>query len=241
MTTQDTQTEMFPADEADRAQAVLNFLLERRKKAVKALDTAENNLEEVDEKIAQQEHVLKLLRDHSVTQTRVEADEEIEDAEIVGEEPAPLPALDGVAEKDGIAYDTATGEVVKDESDWQPYAEERVVYVVGPDDEIRKSEVGERTHWAELIADYLSETGEDAELDDFEIVATPAGEDSEHVVVNVHAEIPPIWWGRRVRVRVKDETSSEVEESANGEDAADEPWEYEGPEGQRDPEAAEVA
>jgi len=36
-----TQTELFPQAEADRAQAVLDYLLTRREKAEKALATAE--------------------------------------------------------------------------------------------------------------------------------------------------------------------------------------------------------
>lgn len=113
------QTELFPADEADRAQAVLSFLIERKEKAEKSLATAEENLAKIELLIEKQRHLLRLLRDHSVTQTRVET-EEVEDAEVVEEEPE-RPALDGVAEQDGIAYETATGEVVRSAEEEAPW------------------------------------------------------------------------------------------------------------------------
>ena len=100
--------------------SMLSRLLTRKEKAEKALATAETNLSDIEILIDKQRHLLRLLRDHSVTQTRVE-DEEVEDTEIVEEEEPERPALDGVAEKDGVAYDTATGEVVKSAEEEAPW------------------------------------------------------------------------------------------------------------------------
>ncbi len=105
------QTELFPASEAERMQAVLNYLIARREKAEKALTTARQNLYEIEELIEKQTATLAMVRDHSVTQTQ--ADETV-DAEWdeEPEEDEERSALDGVAEAEGVAYDTRTGEVV---------------------------------------------------------------------------------------------------------------------------------
>jgi tryptophan 2,3-dioxygenase len=108
-----TQIEMFPAQEADRMQAVLNYLIGRRDKVEKALTTARQNLYEIEALIEKQEAALRLVRDHSVSQMADEDVEIVEDAEITDEE-EPLPAIDGVAvTDDGTEYETATGEVVE--------------------------------------------------------------------------------------------------------------------------------
>lgn len=105
------QTELFPASEAERLQAVLNYLIARREKAEKALTTARQNLYEIEELIEKQEATLRLVRDHSVTQTVADevVDGEWEDEREPEDE---RQVLDGVAEAEGVSYDTRTGEVV---------------------------------------------------------------------------------------------------------------------------------
>ena len=116
-----TQTEMFPAAEADRAQAVLNFLLTRREKAEKALATAKTNLDDIIVLITKQEHIVHTLREQAITTPTIvdplyamaDAEPEPEDAEVL--------AIDGVAvAPDGSEYDTATGEVIDQEPEPAP-------------------------------------------------------------------------------------------------------------------------
>lgn len=220
-----TQIEMFPAQEADRAQAVLNYLLGRQQKAEKALATAEENLNDVELLITKQEHVLKLLRDHSVTQATDDETEIVEDAEVEEEE---LPAIDGVAvTPEGIEFKTATGEIVTDGP---------VVYVIWPDGTKLISDVGEYTRYGELIADGIDEDGEEPE--DFYVAGPIEVHDGEEMAAACDPSdvIPQTQWGLNFRVLRKEaEASSDVEEGAK---PAEEPWEYEKPEPARAQETA---
>jgi len=206
-----TQIEMFPAKEADRAQVVLNYLLTQRDKAEKAVANAEEKLSDICALIDKQQRVLALLRDHSVSQSTDEV-EIVEDAEVTEEEPDRI-GIDGVAlADDGTEYETATGEVVDPEA---------IVYLQRPNGgNAFPTDVGEQTRFGELVADYLTEEGLDAEVTDFQIIGPEGMERS------LRDAIPRGMWGQTFRVVRK------------GREADEEPWEYEKPEPAQEESAA---
>ncbi len=207
-----TQTELFPQAEADRAQAVLDYLLTRREKAEKALATAEQNLEDVNALISKQLHVLKLLRANSVTQATlapdvVDVEAEPEDAEVL--------AIDGVAvTPDGTEYATATGEIVEASDDVeegdQPAGEAEdggMVLTQWPgEEEPTETTVGSRTRFGQLVAEYLSEEGIDHEVDAFAVVGP------EGVERSLRDVIPPGMYGQTFRIVRK--ATEQIEDDA---------------------------
>lgn len=62
MSTETTQTEMFPATELDEALAVLDHLLGEKDKAKKASDAAWDKYDEALERVAKQRHVVARLQ-----------------------------------------------------------------------------------------------------------------------------------------------------------------------------------
>lgn len=186
MTTQThDQTEAFPRSTMEILEQLRGVHATALEKATLALDALSD-----DEKIA---------RRYDKAEEKVAACRELLRnidlalIELRGLEPAAEPVLAAAIDRLGAENISVTFGKVADAVD--------VVVAVYPGDDPHATEVGPHTQYAELVADYLSAVGIDAELNDFDVAAEDEIGTNGGGGRNLHAPIQQRDYGKRLLVR----------------------------------------
>jgi len=175
------QTTMFPKTELDQAHVILSHLLNEQEKAETALDNAEKKVGECNSRVYKQRQVIAWLQDkmpaaEPIAEATAEEDD-IEDAEVLQIEGDVLDPITGeIVGKDALAegLEPVAEEMLADLADEGVITEPNVSVVVvlypGAMDDPVVTKIGEKTQYAELIADYLADSGESAEIADLVVL-----------------------------------------------------------------------